>query len=201
MFQFPKEPRKIKERISRYERELRKEYKKFGFISDGYGKRYLLGPLYLILGDLPRAIRSFEWFEHTFPGDIGEPFHCLCWTLALYRSGNMTGASLKLRQTMLSNLYLIPHLLGLAQDKLNIWHGSNLAEKDYLQYTPPEIWALWDEPALRWAKETYESPEFCRIRARYIEIYEQLGSEPPGPKRSQLVSEAFGLATMGKDQR
>ena len=201
MYQYPQEPKKIRERINRYERKLRKEYEKFGSISDGYGKRYLLGPLYLILGDLTGAIRSFEWFEHMFPDDIGEPFHYLCWTLALYRSGDMAGASLKLRQTMLSNLYLIPHLLGLAQDRLNIWHGSNIVEKDYLEYAPPEIWELWDKPALQWAKETYDGLEFCRVRARYIEIYEQLGSEPPGPKRSQLVDEAYKIQTTDKGQQ
>ena len=201
MFQFPKEPGKIRERINRYERGLRKEYKRHGFISDGYGKRYLLGPLYLVLGDLAGAIRSFEWFEQTFPDDIGEPFHYLCWTLALYRSGDITGATLKLRQTMLSNLYLVPHLLDLVQDKLNIWHGSNIAEKDYIQYAPPEIWELWDEPALQWVKETYDSPEFCRIRARYIEIHEQLKAEPPGAKRSQLVSEAYRLQSVDEGQQ
>ena len=201
MYQYPKEPKKIRERINRYERELRKEYEKVGFIHDGYGKRYLLGPLYLVLGDLTGAMRSFEWFEQTFPDDIGEPFHYLCWTLALYRSGDMAGASLKLRQTMLSNLYLIPRLLGLAQDKFNIWHGSNIAEREYLEYAPPEIWELWDGPALQWAKETYDSPEFCRVRARHIEIYEQLKTEPPGPKRSQLVSEAYRLQRIDEGQQ
>jgi hypothetical protein len=195
MYEFPKEPKKIKERIKRYERELRKEYGKLGFISDDFGKRYLLGPLYMILGDLTGAIRSFEWFEQTFPDDVGEPFHDLCWTLALYRSGNIAGASQKLQQTMLSNLYLVPYLLGLEQDKLDIWHGSNIAEKDYLRYAPPEIFGLWDEPALQWAEEIYHSPEFCQVRARYVEIYKQLRYEPPGPKRSQLVSEAFRLQT------
>jgi len=195
MYQFPKEPKKIAERINRYERELRKEHGKFGFISDDFGKRYLLGPLYMMLGDLTGAVRSFEWFEQTFPDDVGEPFQYLCWTLALYRTGNTTGASQKLLQTMLSNLYLIPHLLGLEQDELDIWHGSNLAEKDYLRYAPPEIFGLWDEQALQWAKEVYHSPEFCQVRARYIEIYKQLRHEPPGPQRNQLVSEAFRLQT------
>ena len=195
MYQFPKEPKKIAERIRRYERELRKEYGKFGFISDDFGKRYLLGPLYMMLGDLAGAVKSFEWFEQTFPDDVGEPFHHLCWTLALYRSGNIAGAPQKLLQTMLSNLYLIPYLLGLEQDKLDIWHGSNIAEKDYLRYAPPEIFGLWDEQALQWAEEVYHSPEFCQVRTRYIEIYKQLRHEPPGPKRSQLVSEAFRLQT------
>lgn len=193
MSQFPKEPKKIAERIKRYERELRKEYEKFGFVSDDAGKRYLLGPLYLLLGDTPGAVRSFEWFEQTFPDDIGEPFQYLCWSLALYRSGDTADAARKLLQTMLSNLYLIPHLLGMAQENLSIWHSSNWAEKDYLQYAPPELLGLWDRPALKWAKETYESAEFRQVRMRYLEIYEQLKHEPVGSRRSQLVREASEL--------
>ncbi len=62
MYQYPQEPKKIRERINRYERKLRKEYEKFGSISDGYGKRYLLGPLYLVLGDLTHR------FPYNLPG-------------------------------------------------------------------------------------------------------------------------------------
>ena len=67
MFQFPKDPKKIRARIRRYERALRKEYERHGFIGDGFGKRYLLGPMYLIMGDLAGALRSFGWFEEVFP--------------------------------------------------------------------------------------------------------------------------------------
>jgi hypothetical protein len=193
MLQFPRTPSKIRERIRRYERDLRKEQKTHGSIHDGYGKRYLLGPLYLLAGDLTGALASFEWFERTFPDDMGDPLHYLCWTLALYRGGDTESASRKLRQTMLANLYVIPHLLGLEQKELDMWHGSNLAEKDYLDDVPPEIWALWDPSALQWARETYKSPALSRVRTRYIEIYRQLKSEQPGPKRSALVREAFSL--------
>ncbi len=190
---FPQEPRKIRERIRRYERELRQQVERFGGIDDSYGKRYLLGPLYFLMDDLAGAVRSFEWFEQTFPNDAGEPFHSLCWTLALYRSGNIAQATQKLRHTMLSNLYLIPHLLGEEQPELDIWHGSNTATKDYVQYLAPELEALWDSSALQWARETYDRADFQQVRARYIEIYRQLRDERPGPRRSQLVQEVFAL--------
>lgn len=193
MNQIPKDPKKIRERIRQHERELRNEEKRYGAIHDGAGKRYWLGPLYMVLGDVKGALKSFEWFEKSFPDDMGEPFQYLCWTLALYRSGDLAAASQKLRQTMLSNLYLIPHLLGLKQEVLDIWHGSNLDEKSYLQYIPPEIFKLWDEAALQWARETYHSPKLRQVRERYIEIYRQLKTEPRGPKRTQLVQEASRL--------
>jgi tetratricopeptide (TPR) repeat protein len=200
MLEFPNEPKKIRARIRRYERKLRKEYEATGFYGDGYGKRYLLGPLYLLMGDLEGALKSFEWFAQTFPDDTGEPIQNLCWALALYRSGNLAEATLKLRQAMLSNLYLIPRLLGIAQDKLDIAQDEldfgyyfNLFQKEDVEYMPPEIWALWDEVALQWAEETYYSPGFQQVRDRFIEIQEQLKSEPRGPKRSELVDEAFRL--------
>jgi hypothetical protein len=200
MIQFPDEPKKIKARIARYERALRKEQKQYGHIDDGYGKRYLLGPLYMLLGDEKGAVRSFEWFEQTFPDDMGDPIQYLCWALALYHTGDTAKATRKLQETMLSNLYLIPHLLGEDQDELDIWHGTNIAEKGYLEYCPPEIWALWDDAALEWARETYDSDEFRRIRGRYIEILEQLGSEPRGPRRSRLVDEMYRLQAARPDE-
>jgi hypothetical protein len=193
MSQLPKNPAKIRERIKRYERELRQEHKRFGAFDDSAGKRYLMGPLYLLLGDNQGALKSFDWFEQNFPDDMGEPEHYLSWTLALYRSGHIAAAEQKLLQTMLSNLYLIPHLLGLDQPELDIWHRSNIDRRDYLGYIPPEILALWDDAALQWAGETYHHPKLSQVRERYIEIYRQLKDEPRGPKRSQLVQEAFNL--------
>ncbi|MFH1634954.1 MAG: hypothetical protein ABIG63_13245 [Chloroflexota bacterium] len=193
MYQFPKTTVKIKERIKRYERELQKEEKKFGFISDGYGKRYLLGPLYVLMGDIEGAIKSYNWFEGEFSDDIGEPFHSLCWVFALYRSGDKTKASRKLLEMMLSNLYIIPYILGIEQDELDIWHGSNLVMKEYMEYLPPVLVDLWDKQALDWIRDEYQRPEFQKIRSRYIEIYGQLKTEKPGPKRSQLVQEAHYL--------
>jgi len=193
MYPFPKEPQKIRARIRRYERELRQEYEKFHGLHDGGGKRYLLGPLYMLLGDLTGALPSFAWFERTFPDDAGEPGHYLCWTLALYRSGDRIGATYKLRQTMLSNLYMIPHLLGQEQEELDIWHGSNWKEKGYLEEVPREFFELWDEAALQWAQETYQSSKLSQVRQRYIAIYEQLKEEPVGPQRTRLVREAAKL--------
>ena len=191
--QLPTDSRKIKVQITRYERELRKEYEGLRFYDDSSGKRYLIGPLYLLLDDVAGAVKSFTWFEQMFPGDMGEPAHLLCWTLALYRSGDLVGASNKLLQTMLSNLYLLPELFGQTQPRLKIWHGSNIEEETYLHYIPPEIWKLWDAKALQWAQAQYERPEFESVHARYIEIHDQLQTTPVGTKRSQLVAESFAL--------
>jgi tetratricopeptide (TPR) repeat protein len=190
---FPQDPGKIRARIRSYERKLKKEQEEFGLISDGYGKRYLLGSLYMLLGDEEGALKHYAWFEETFPDDSGDPMHLLCWTLALYRSGDLDAAAGKLRRLMLSNLYIIPHLLGIEQAELDIWHGTNLAYKAHLEDIPSELFAPWDEAALHWLRATYHSPEISQIREQYITIQRQLKTEPRGPKRSQLVDEAFAL--------
>ena len=53
---------------------------------------------------------------------------------------------------------------------------------------PVEVFARWDEDALAWARQTYQSAEVQRVRERFIELFEQLNHEPVGPKRNQLVS-------------
>ena len=76
-YDFPQDPKKIRARIRRYERSLRQEQERFGHIGDGYGKRYLLGPLYLLMGDTDGALQSYTWFDQTFAGDSDEPLHLL----------------------------------------------------------------------------------------------------------------------------
>jgi tetratricopeptide (TPR) repeat protein len=193
MYDFPQDPKKIRARIRRYERALRQEQECYGFINDGAGKRYLLGPLYLLMGDTAGALRSLAWFAQTFPDDCGDPLQYLCWTLALYRAGDLEQAAAKLRQTMLSNLYLLPRLLGLPQDHIDLWYPSNLTEKAYSDGVPHEVLALWEPAALHWAHTVYQRAPMQRVRRRYIVIYHQLQTEPPGPKRSRLVNEAFRL--------
>lgn len=197
MVEFPRDPKKISATIKRYERLLRKEQKETGTISDGYGKRYLLGILYLLLGDTTGAMNAFEWFERTFDDEGSEPFHSLTWALTLYRSGRIEEASKKLRHTMLLNLYLIPHLLGIRQEKLDIWHASNWCERSYVSDEPAEVFELWDGQALDWMRREYDSEEFRATRGRYIDIYRELKSEPVGRKRSQLVDEACLLLRGG----
>ena len=131
--------------------------------------------------------------EKTFPDDSGDPMQLLCWTLALYRSGDLEAATRKLRRAMFSNLYLIPRLLRLEQEALDIWHGTNIAELAYAEDIPPELFALWDEAALEWVRETYSTPDFRQVRERHIAIHRLLKTEPRGPKRTQLVDEAFAL--------
>jgi hypothetical protein len=78
MYDFPQDPKKIRTRMRSDERALRREQERFGFIRDGAGKRYMLGPLYVLMDDMEGALQSFAWFAQTFPDDSGERLHFLC---------------------------------------------------------------------------------------------------------------------------
>lgn len=185
--------RKIRSRLRSYERKLRNEKKEHGFYRDGAGKRYQIGPYYMLLGDNEGALAAFQWFEKEFSDDVGEPGHLLCWSLARHRAGNEIGAARKLRQTMLSNLYILPHLLGSPIARLDIWHGSSDAEPYYVEYIPEAYFRLWTEADRKWAAGLYSSPGFTSVRARYIKISRALGMTPPGPERRRLVKEMYEL--------
>jgi hypothetical protein len=193
MHELPKEPGLIRERIRRYQRKLGAEKARWGRIHDGAGERYLLGPLFLLLGDLDNALGCFRWFEAEFPEDCSEPGHHLCWALALYRGGDHEAAARKLRQTMLINLYLIPHLLGQKAARIEMWHGSSDAELGYLEEIPFEYFSLWDEKERQWAAKLYHSEPMRAVISRYIDIHRELLGTIPGPQRTRLVSEAFSL--------
>ena len=184
---------KIRSRLRSYERKLEKEKKEHGFYRDCAGKRYQVGPHYMLLDDNDGALAAFQWFAKEFPDDIGVPDHFLCWSLALHRAGNEIGAARKLRQTMFSNLYLVPRLLGSPIAELNIWHGSSDSEPSYVEHIhEPYLW-LWTDEEREWAPGLYHSPGFNFVRERLIEIRKALDTTRPGPERSRLVEEMHKL--------
>jgi hypothetical protein len=187
------EMKKIRARLRNYERKLRKEKEKYGWYDDGAGKRYQIGPHYMLLDDNDGALAAFQWFEKEFPDDIGAPNHFLCWSLALFRAGNEIGAAKKLRQTMFSNLYLVPRLLGTPIAELDIWHGSSDAEPSYAEHVHQPYLVLWTEGEREWAQGLYESLGFRSARERFIEIARALSTTRPGQERSRLVEEMHKL--------
>ena len=193
MANFPTDPKKLRTRIRSYERKLQREKDEFGGCGDGAGKRYSLAPMYLLMGDLDGALESFRWYEKQFRDDCGEPGHYLCWTLALFRSGDRDAATRKLRQTMLANLYLIPHLLGTKVEPLDIWHGSNWAWASYVREIPREYLDLWAVAEKEWGAAQFYGAAFDALRKRYIDIHRTLKGLAPGSERTRLCKEAAAL--------
>ncbi len=129
MINCPDTEKKLRSRISSYKSALVKEKRTFGHINDGAGKRYLLFSMYFVLGDLDRASEYFDWYTAEFEDDVGEPIQKLCWTPGLHRL-ERDEARYRLADLMLSNLYMIPHLLGRPVEPLDIWHSSKALGKD-----------------------------------------------------------------------
>ncbi len=188
------DPRLLRSRLRRYERKLEEERREFGHYADGAGRRYSVGPHYLLLRDLEGALRSFKWFEAEFPDDTGEPGHYLCWTLALHRASVEEDAVEKLKQTALLNLNVLPNLLGKpAQDHSDLWLGSNDEWPEYVELIPTEYFQLWSKSEREWARSISSSPGFVAIIDRWIEIHAELKDLPRGKRRTHLVNEAWSL--------
>ncbi len=190
---FPDTEQKVRQRISRYRSSMNKEKRDHGFISDGAGKRYLLFSLHFLLGDLKKADEYFHWYESEFPDDVGEPFQLLCWALDLFRMGKETKANQKLAQVMLSNLYLIPSILGRDVDKYDMWHGSNDQDIEYVQYLPPQVRDEIRLSEIEWLTELYDSFESKHVRQRYISIYRELLHQKNVENRRKLIEKADRL--------
>jgi len=185
--------KRIKTTIARYRRALNKEWKDHHFISDGAGKRYMIGPLYLRIDDTKGAMAHYKWFEKMFEDDSGEPLHRMGWTLAIHRNGCEYDAERMLLIAMLKNLYLFPILFGEDPETYEVGFGSNWTEIEYITEAPKWMLNLWTEEELAWAKGVFNSNRAKQIRDRYITIHEFLELERPGEKRTALVREVSKL--------
>ncbi len=193
MFGFPDTEKKLKLMISRYRSELNKEKKDHGKIDDGIGRRYVLFWLYFALNDLDKSREYFEWYKKEFTDDTGEPIQKLCWALSLHRMKNDNEAKSVLADLMLSNLYLIPKIIGIDVQKYDMWHSSNLKDIDYLEEIPEQVRGRIKDSEIQWMNELYHSVEFRRIRERYVEIFKKLQHTKEIEKRRKLLNESYAL--------
>ena len=58
---------KIRARLRSYERKLQKEKEQYGFYRDGAGKRYQVGPHYMLLGDNEGALGALPLVREGIP--------------------------------------------------------------------------------------------------------------------------------------
>ena len=200
MYDFPQNKKALEKRISSYRNALLKEQKQFGYVNDGAGKRYLLFSLYLVLNNLEQVQYYLSWYENEFSDDVGEPIQMLCWALILKRLGKNAEARRKLAETMLSNLYIIPKVLGKEIAAYDMWHSSSDADINYIDYMPREVIAALTEAEIQWISQEYDSLDFRHFRKRYIEIYDQLQGLKNMDERKKLLAESHTLLD-GLDQK
>ena len=186
----PKTPKGISNRITKIRSQLSAFKREYGGHDDSGGARYYLFYLYFLLGDNRRSSEYMRWFEKEFPDDSGEPFVLLCWALMLH--GMNKDGDFILARTMLSNVYLLPHLLGEEMPE-EVPHSSNWAQQDFLEYMPERVREAITEDDLTWIRERYYSDRFQKVLTRHIEIEQELESVPRGERRSALVHELYSL--------
>lgn len=193
MYTLPDSVKKIRDRATRYKRALSKEQDEYGHINDGAGKRYLVGPLYILAGETQSAMAYYGWYEQEFEDDVGEPVHFLYWALALRRSGRLEESNTKLLEAMLSNVYMLPILFGIQRPDYDIWHSSNREYPDYLDYVPEEFLSDVSESEKNWFREQYESQRFRVIRNEYVSTYRALKYEKDVEKRTLILRRWHGF--------
>ena len=193
MLNFPDTDRKLKNRISSYMSSMMREKRQFGSVRDGAGKRYLMFCFYFVLNDMGAAEKYMQWYQSEFPDDIGEPIQKLCWSLSLLRLNRESDARKMLGQTMLSNLYLIPILIGRSVEEYDIWHPSNDDYAEYVDYVPEEVIGAITEAEIRWMTQMHDSIEFQNIRQKYIEIWRLLKNTRGRDERGRLLEVAHRL--------
>ena len=187
----PKTPKGLSGKITKIRTQLSAFKRKQGFIDDGSGVRYYLFYLYFLLDDNRRSSEYLRWYKKEFPDDIGEPIQLLCWALILHRKGKY--ADYQLAITMLSNIYLLPHLLGDEINRVDMWHVSNYEEPDFIEYMPERVQEAITEADLDWIRKKYNSESFQKVLKRHIAINKELQTTPVGEIRNALVREKFSL--------
>jgi hypothetical protein len=118
---------------------------------------------------------------------VGEPIFNLYGALSAYRNGLKDKARIRLIETMISNLYILPKIVGKSTDVENIWHSSNREQKGYLQ----EVDEFLGEPTedeRTWILSELNSDEFSAFRNGYISTYPLLNDERDIIKRIKIIA-------------
>lgn len=185
--------KRYRNRANRNWRALRKEYEKFGYYDDSGGKRYLAGIYYVLAREMDKAASYFDWYADAFADDAGEPVFLLCWALSTHHSASEEEARRRFHNAMLSNLYLMPSLLGEPIEPLDIWHSTNRERTEYLSEV--DEW-LRDFPSadLSWLRSEYEMAGAEALRGEYVRTYHKLKHEEQREARREILQKWYAYA-------
>lgn len=181
---------KYKERANRARRALLNEKTKFGFISDGSGKRYRVHIDYMLSDELNSAEEFVQWFEQEFPDDSGEPAFLLFAATMYFRLAVLAKARRYLMDAMLSNIYLLPFIVGKPIQPLDIWHSSNWQMPQYLQDIN-ELLEHISGPDRDWISDQYIQLPFDAARTKYIATFTALQNQYDVQVRKKLLNDWY----------
>ena len=97
---------------------------------------------------------------------------------------------------MLSNIWLVPFLLGHKIPSLESWEDRYYNELFEIEDFPHEILEYITSEEMEWIKAQYNSPKITIIRKKYIEIDDQLENLPRGEKRTKLCRKLFRIRAL-----
>lgn len=96
-------------------------------------------------------------------------------------------ANAKLLATMLQNIYFLPMLLGSRPALRDIWHSSNMQQRDYLDDVPQEFLPRLSEAERSWINEQLSRFRFRQVLERYLSTYQALQCEDNIAKRRDIL--------------
>jgi len=178
----------IRTKIDKIKKALSADKRRWGGqYDDSRGLRYLPPEQYLKIQDYSGALRYFNWFQKTFPDEIGYPDFLFEWTITLYYTSKIKDAEKKAYQTFFSNTYYFDKffnrpIIPIDKSESSNWQAPEMA--DNFAYSA-------DQSALKdfaiWLLGIIHSDNFAQTSKSFIELNRQLKDEPVGPKRSEII--------------
>jgi tetratricopeptide (TPR) repeat protein len=161
---------------------------------DNQGIRYLIGGLYHLSGDLPKAISYYRRAgADRFGGlDPGTEFN---YGLALFQTASYPDAVLEFRASFFLNLYLPQVVLHGTAKPYNIWHGTNLAEPSYALDYWADYSSLWKTHpnAVTFLRLVHDDEDVCSEIRSFVEVKAKLLEEKDISARRPLVDEELRM--------
>jgi len=180
-------------KIAKYKAALARERREHGWYHDGQGLRYVIAEYYAEIEDFKGALIYFRWFKKNFPDDVGYPNFHLIWTRTLFEQKKFKLAKLKAIETALSNLYLIPTILGVEVEDVGLNEHSNVVGLEYVKEVEKDIEYLISVDFFEWLLDVYGSPEYQEIVSKYIRLSMELDNLKDTDERSLKIKEISAL--------
>ena len=158
--------------------------------NDNQGVRYLIGPECLRVGDNDGAVKAFEKCLHE---EVGCAFGL---ALAKLRAG---GASAEIGDALVTgfaaNRYVAAMLLGETWERLDAFHGTNMAEPEWAHDVVVAQADLWQSVprGAELLRFWWMAPPIATWRRKLDEIMARLKDLPVSSERSAVVSEWSAL--------
>ena len=158
--------------------------------NDNQGVRYLIGIECLRVGDNAGAIDAFQKYLHE---EVGCAFGL---ALAnLHAHGHSADIGEPLLTGFGANRYVAPMLLGEPWERLDAFHGSNMAEPDWAHDVIAAQADLWHAVprGAELLRFWWDAPQIATWRRRLDEIMLRLRNLAPSSERTALASEWSAL--------